>query len=102
MPVPPASETGVRKVLQEFVDFRDSLYSDSAHDAAWVVERLEYQPKTLVDRTSTPFWERPCLITGYLWFLLDAILANDESCHQAGLLDAKKKTLGETFRNEET
>lgn len=43
LPIPPGNQTDVMKVLQDFVNFRESLYSEPAHDSAWKSEQLEYQ-----------------------------------------------------------
>ncbi len=43
LPIPPGDQQAVLQVLQEFVGFRERLYSEPVHDAAWVPERLEYQ-----------------------------------------------------------
>lgn len=43
LPIPSGDQPGVLKVLQDFVAFRDSLYSEPVHDLAWVPQQLEYQ-----------------------------------------------------------
>ena len=43
LPILPGDPQVVTKVLQDFVGFRQSLYSEPAHDSAWVSEQLEYQ-----------------------------------------------------------
>lgn len=43
LPIPPGNQANVLKVLQDFVSFRESLYSEPAHDSAWKPEQLEYQ-----------------------------------------------------------
>lgn len=43
-PLPlPGGRRRIRKVLQDFVNYRTSLYSEPAHDSAWIDEQMDYQ-----------------------------------------------------------
>jgi hypothetical protein len=43
-PLPlPGRRRRIRQVLQDFVDYRTSLYSEPLHDSAWIDEQMEYQ-----------------------------------------------------------